>query len=45
MTFENKKKYELPTLEYIEIGKLDIIRTSDGFDTPIENDPFGDWEI
>ena len=45
MNSENKKKYELPEITYIELCKLDIIRTSEGLDTPMEDDPLGEWEI
>ena len=45
MTSENKKKYELPEIDCIELDKLDIIRTSEGLDTPMEDDHLGEWEI
>jgi hypothetical protein len=45
MTAENKKKYELPEITYIELCKLDVIRTSEGLDMPMEDDHLGEWEI
>lgn len=39
-----KKKYEAPELEAIELDVTDVIRTS-GLDAPLEDDPFGEWEI
>ena len=45
MISENKKRYEFPEITYIELCELDIIRTSDGMDTPIEDDLLGEWEI
>lgn len=45
MKTENKKDYLLPKLEFIPINDIDIIRTSDGTDAPIKDDPFGEWEI
>ncbi|MBQ3017214.1 MAG: hypothetical protein IJD79_10580 [Clostridia bacterium] len=45
MNFENKKKYTLPNLELVELDESDVIRTSPGVDAPIEDDPFGEWEV
>ncbi len=45
MSFENKKKYTLPTLELSALDESDVIRTSPGVDAPLEDDPFGEWEI
>ena len=39
-----KRKYETPELETVELELDDIIRTS-GVDSPLEDDPFGEWEI
>ena len=39
-----KKKYEFPELEIVELTFTDVIRTS-GLDAPVEDDPFGEWEI
>ena len=45
MIFEKKKKYTLPSIELVELDESDVIRTSPGVDAPIENDPFGEWEV
>ena len=45
MSFTLKKKYELPLLEIEKLCEADVIKTSDGVDSPIKDDPFGEWEI
>ena len=39
-----KKTYASPELEIAELEDTDVIRTS-GLDSPVKDDPFGEWEI
>ena len=41
----DKKKYVLPEFDLLQIDKLDIITTSAGVNAPLEDDPFGEWEL
>ena len=45
MFFDEKRKYKAPKLEITELDLRDIIRTSDGVNSPSKDDPFGEWEI
>ena len=41
---QKKKNYVTPELEAIDLERIDVIRTS-GLDAPLQDDPFGEWEV
>ena len=41
---DNRKNYVSAEIKLTELNETDVIRTS-GLDAPLEDDPFGEWEI
>ncbi len=45
ITVKEENEYTVPMSEFVSVSEEDIIRTSAGLETSLEEDSDGEWEI